>query len=121
MAMTKKERAEFDAAITKANLLAALRWTEEVKKDVPAPGYDDKETSGWDFNISTRTVFEEWSGSVTHGRMPKNKAFASQDSKSLFSTKLLALRAMRHSIEKEVAWRLLAVDKLIAAELENLK
>lgn len=37
MAMTKKEKAAYDAAIKTAETAAALRWTEPVEPDVPVP------------------------------------------------------------------------------------
>lgn len=48
MAMTKKEKAMFEALLT----AAALRTTADVKRDVPPPGVGsrfDALSKGWDF------------------------------------------------------------------------
>jgi hypothetical protein len=118
MAMTKKERAEFDAAILRAETLAALRWTGPVCKDVEPPNggcYAD----GWDFSSYTAEVWQAWSSSVVHGRGPAPKtgrhSSASQNGVHLFSTKERALAALRHAIEQEAAAKLLKIDKQIAA------
>lgn len=118
MAMTKKEKAEFDAAILRANTLAALRWTEPVKKDVPLPN-PFCETSGFDFNTYNTKVYQAWSTAISHGDgdCRKNSHSASQRGIWLFSTKVLALRAMRHEIECQSAKKLREIDEQIALEI----
>jgi hypothetical protein len=119
MAMTKKEQAEFKAAIDRAELLAALRWTSLVEKDVPPPqNRMDGYSEGWDFNSSNQTVRLCWSSCIYHGEGPAPKIgerykSASQNPMWLFSTKEKALAAMRHEIEKKAATDLLAVDRQI--------
>jgi hypothetical protein len=119
MAMTKKEQAAMQAAIDKAETLAALRWTEPVAKDVPPPekGY----TEGWEFNIYTKAVDPYWSSCIYHGQGPAPKDGncydgGRQNPRKLYSTKLLALMALRHEVEKEAATSLMRIDRLIEAE-----
>jgi hypothetical protein len=118
MAMTKKERAEFDAAILRAGILAALRWTDRVEADVPPPGFDEPNTSGWElivgYDLDTCRVREAWSSSVSHGSRSRESGCASQGSISLYSTELLALKALRHKVEQKSAERLYRLDTLIA-------
>jgi len=116
MAMTKKERAEFDAAIAKAKLLAALRWTSIVQKDVPKPVEYGESSEGFDFNSDAARIDHQWSEYIRHGDMPKTNRTAYQEGKRLFSTRLLALRAMRHEVEIECARKLLNIDKQIEVE-----
>lgn len=123
MAMTKKERAEFDAAIHRAELLAALRWTDAVEKDVPPPiNGSDKFTTGWRFNSYSMRVDQAWSGSNSNGsgnppNIIENKyRSASQGGVWLYSTEQKAYAAMRHEIELESAKKLLQCDKEIRAE-----
>ncbi len=119
MAMTKKEKADFDAAIKRANTLAALRWTEPVEKDVPIPEHFTDSTSGWDFNTYSGTVRQMWSECVSHGDGLKRTGSASQNGLWLFSTKLLALRALRHAVEREAADKLRKIDDAITAEMSS--
>jgi len=121
MAMTKKERAEMDAAIERAELLAALRWTAPVQPDVAPPQSGGGYTEGWVFNAYSSTVQLEWSGSVLHGSGPaprdgKRASCASQRSQWMYSTKAKALAAMRHEVERESARKLLAIDKRLRDE-----
>jgi hypothetical protein len=120
MAMTKKEKAAFDAAIERAEILAALRWTAPVLPDVPPPksGYSE----GWEFNAYTRRVEQAWSDTVTHGSGPaphdyKRYVSASQNGIALYSTKARALAALRYEVELQAAKMLLEIDKRIALEL----
>lgn len=116
--MTKKEKAEFDAAIRRAETIAALRWTWPVEKDLPIPEWG-KQTSGFDFNLYSMEVVERWSEYSAHGLGPKRLGVASQNGRQLFSTRALALKALRHAVEKEAAENLLKIDKMITDELSN--
>jgi hypothetical protein len=121
MAMTKKERAEFDAALAQARILGALRWTATVAKDVPAPSYSSNAlafTEGWTYNTYSGTVELGWSESNAHGKGPypagdRNKS-AAQGARALFSTESKALAALRHALELQAAEKLAAVDRRIA-------
>jgi hypothetical protein len=118
MAMTKKERADMNAAIDRAETLAALRWTAPVERDVMPPergGY----TEGWDFNVYSMQVWRGWSSCVSHGIGPApiegRHHSGSQNARRMFSTKEKALRAMRHEMELQFAADLLKVERRIAS------
>ena len=108
------------AAIDRAETLAALRWTSPVQQDVGVPknGYSE----GWDYNAWTKTVFIGWSGTVSHGTGPAPKAgelkSGSQQPRRYYSTEALALAAMRHEIELNTAAALLKIDRQIAIALD---
>ncbi len=115
--MNKKERAEYDRAIETAEILGAFHFTAPVQRDVQPPS-GQTYTEGWDFNSYTATVWRAWSGSVSHGEGPAplgNRRFmsGSQGCRSMFSSKVLALRALRHEMELKYAKELLKVDKQI--------
>lgn len=114
--MTKKERAEFGAAILKAKTLAALRWTGPVAPDLPVPKSFEK-TSGWHFNDHNKSVMQMWSESIAHGYgVERNRTISGrQGGKALYSTELLALKALRHAVECEAAAALVRIDDAIAA------
>ena len=127
MTMTKKERTEMQAAktemqaaINRAEALAALRWTAPVRPDldVPENGY----SKGWDYNSYSQCVFTSWSGRVSHGTGPapteENYRTGTQGARRLYSTQALALAAMRHEIELKAAADLLKIDRQIAAALQ---
>ena len=120
MAMTKKEQAAMQAVIYRAETLAALRWTGPVARDVGVPlqGYSE----GWDYNAHNMRVWVGWSGQVVHGQGPAPKDGqrhynGSQGSMHMFSTRALALAAMRHEMEQKAAADLLKVDRQIAAAM----
>jgi hypothetical protein len=116
MAMTKKEQAAMQAAIDRAETLAALRWTNPVSPDVgiPETGY----SQGWDYNAYTGDVYLGWSGRVSHGTgaAPEARSYLSgiQNPRRYYSTQALALAAMRHEIEIKAAGNLLKIDRQIA-------
>ena len=121
MAMTKKERAEMDAAIGAAKTLAALRWTDPVEKDVHPPASFDKYLNGWIYNEYGGLVMQAWTSSVCHGKGchsegGKRPTSASQNSIRMYSTRLLAMKALRHAIELECAKKLMQIDLAIDAE-----
>jgi hypothetical protein len=117
MAMNKKEQAAMQAAIDRAETLAALRWTEPVERDIgiPEKGFSE----GWDYNTHSQRVWIGWSDRTAHGsgQAPINSRIrnGSQGSRKMFSTKAKALAAMRHEVEKNAASELLKIDRLIAA------
>lgn len=118
MAMTKKEKEALEAALT----AAALRTTTDVAADVPPPSDSrDGLTKGW-LPIAERSDYPRvepaCSSSVYHGRGQQNET-TSQGARSLYSTKLLALKALRRAVEKHCADRLRAVDRMIEAESSN--
>lgn len=125
MAMTKAERermAELEVALREA---LALRWTDLVTPDIPKPGYQEK-TSGFVFNAYSSDVRPAWSSSAYHGigysseeEQRASRLSARQQGIPLFSTRLLALRGLRHELECEAAKRLAAIDAQIEAELHK--
>ncbi len=115
MAMTKKERAEFDAALTAARVLGALRWTTPVERDVPPPQWGAPNSTGYIFNAYTSSVDVACSGHVSHG-VGSATQLRSQGALHLFSTKLLALKALRCAVESQAARTLAAIDTRIAIE-----
>ena len=119
--MTKKEQAAMQDAIHRANTLAALRWTSPVQRDVDVP--KDGYSEGWDHNTWTREVFMGWSTATSHGTGPAPEAgkhrSGSQQPRRYYSTKALALAAMRHEIEQKVAADLLKIDRQIIALQEG--
>ena len=125
MAMNKKEQAAMQAAIDRAELLSALRWSAPVDRDVAPPdrgyssGYSSGYSEGWDFNAYNQTVWLGWSSSIHHGTGPAPKdgeryLSASQQCRSMYSTKALALAALRHEVERRVAADLMKIDRQIA-------
>ena len=109
------------AAIHRADTLAALRWTSPVQRDVDVP--KDGYSEGWDYNPWTREVFIGWSNTVYHGTGPAPEAGqyrrGSQWPQRYYSTQALALAAMRHEIEQKAAADLLKIDRQIAALQEG--
>ena len=113
--MTKKEKAAMDAL----RQLAALRWTAPVAPDVQPPATFGGASTGYFFNAYSAEVSPGWSSSIYHGHgaaPAKAGLTGSQGARALYSTRLLALRAMRHAIELECARKLASVDLAIEEE-----
>lgn len=124
MAMNKKEQAEM-AELRRAVLLAkAFRFTKKPARDVAPPSGTNAYTSGFDYNVNSMSVWDAWSGCVVNGRGPApdpskaRYASASQNSRSLYSTRLLALEALRADYELVAARFLAKIDEEIEAEIE---
>lgn len=119
MAMTKKEAEEVADLKRRLSVLAALRWTDEVEPDVPIPERSANElTKGWlpgGAASSWPRVEKACSSSQSHAYGQDDET-TSQQAKRLYSTKLLALKALRHEMELYFAGRLATVDLQIAAE-----
>jgi hypothetical protein len=121
MAMNKAEK-QLEDAIDKARLYAAFQITPEITPDLPAPssgvGFGaDAHIYGYDFNEHTRKVFEAWSESVRNGTGHGERKHGSQGGRNLYSTKLLALQAMRNKIAMKSADILVGIDLMIDKEL----
>ena len=114
--MTKKEQEEVRVLKNKLSVLAALRWTDEVLPDVSIPNSFDSLSVGW--LPAYDRVEPACSSSVFHalGRTDKT---TSQQPKKLYSTKLLALKALRHEMELRCAEELARVDTKIAKEKDS--
>ena len=113
--MTKKEIAEVELMRRELRILSALRWTEEVKPDIDYP--QGKEfTKGWLVGYKNATI--GCSNSVHHSS-GRNDRTDSQRPVQLYSTKLLALRGLRHETERRCAIELADVDRMIEAALKQ--
>jgi len=106
MAMTKKEKADFEKILFRANTLAALRWTDEIMPDISRSDATGTVTCGWDY--FTESLF-----TVDRVEQRRSDTYRSTGGINLFSSELLALKALRHAVEKECAARLYRVDRLI--------
>ncbi len=126
MPMTKAEK----AMAQELRVQAALRWTGPVLPDVPPPGYSWKPgekafTSGWMRHGGSSwdggRVEQPWSSATGHGSgpAPSSNISGRQNSSALFSTKLLALRALRHDVERSSAEKLARIDAWIEEEVAN--
>lgn len=117
MAMTKKEKEYVDGLLLELKRAKAFRQTNEVLFDV-APPTDWRTVEGWSYNLHTRTVYKTWSTSVCHGH-GDIKSSRQQRSISQYSTRLLALRALRHDVEQRFIAELMKIDDQIHAEIRN--
>lgn len=117
MAMTKKEQTAFESLQHQLRLAKALRFTESVERDVMPPSNYDGLAKGWDYNayIGGPRVEKACSSCVHHGFGDDTKT-TSQGTRRLFSTKLLALRALRVEVESKVAEILAKIDEQIEEE-----
>lgn len=111
--MTKKEQEQVRQLKERLSTLAALRWTDEVLPDIPIPGFNDPLAKGYTPCYDRVEPACSSSGFHAVGRQDKT---GSQRPLSLYSTRLLALKALRHQMELGFAKKLATVDLWIAAE-----
>ena len=114
MAMTKKEKAAIEAAINRAETLEALRWTQRVLPDVDTPARYSDIATGWTFNVASMRVSRGWTSSISHGTGEYRPGSGSQGGIAMFSTRALAVAALRHAVELDSAQRLMRVDAMKA-------
>lgn len=125
MAMNKKEQAEMAALKRQLAVASAFVRTPAVSEDLPPPTPDERHryTHGFSFNTYNKNVSEYWSSSVSnHTENPEEKKgyiSGSQGGIALYSTRLLALKALRHAVENEAAKSLADIDMEIAAEIQS--
>lgn len=124
MAMNKKEQAEFASMKKKLAVASAFVRTPAVERDVPAPSPSGptRYSHGFDFNVYGFAINEYWSSCSSHyTENPQGKSgyvSGSQRGISLYSTRLLALRALRHAVENKAASDLAEIDMKIEAEIK---
>jgi len=113
--MNKKEQAAFDAAVKEARLFRALNWTSPISPDVPIPSGSGTIVNGWLYHVYDNGRVEKACTSSVHHSFGNWDRTTTQNPRSLYSTELLAYKAMRHEMERAFAEKLAAVDAKIAA------
>jgi hypothetical protein len=111
MAMNKKEKEYLEHILTQF----ALRHTQEVLPDIPPPPLGSPHgtlTKGFLFNSYSKEVRESCSSSMYHSYHRSDKT-NTQGARHLYSSRLLALKAMRYEVEQKYAKELREIDKLI--------
>ena len=111
MAMSKKEQETVRELKRKLSVLAALRWTDAVHPDIPIPDFQTI-TKGW--MTGYERADKAMSSSISHKRGDWEDRSWSQQPRALYSTELLALKALRHEMEEQFAEKLASVDLQIA-------
>lgn len=120
MAMTKKEQAEMEDLKRQLAIAKAFRFTNPVNKDVapPSGGWGSTLSTGWVFNSYTKKVDVACSSQVHHA-IGKTDKTSTQNPIWMFSSKLLALKALRHDLERKFAEELANIDKMIEIEEQH--
>lgn len=116
--MNKKEQAEMEELKVKL----ALRLTDKIYPDLKKPdGSDYKQMNkGWYFNAHSMQVSKACSTSHGHSVWSDEKT-SSQNGIDIFSTRLLALKAMRHEVEMKSARDLRRIDVMIEKEILEIE
>lgn len=112
MAMNKSERATFAYLRT----MLALHITEAVEPDIAPPAKSNALRKGWLFNVHSQRVEIACTSGVSHSFGQDDQA-RSQGTRRLFSSRLLALRALRYATEQECAKKLRDIDRQIETEV----
>ena len=117
--MNKKEQAEMQALREQLHLSNALRFTETpAGPDVPPPDFAGLSKGFLYHAHGEGRVAPACSSAVSHN-FGSNEKTSTQNPRHLYSTKLLALRALRHEMELDCAKRLARIDALIAQEINS--
>lgn len=115
MPMTKKEQAYVSELENTVRISRSFKFTPAVKPDVYPPVGGGELSKGFSFNSHSWEVCPACSSSVSHNCWADDKT-TSQGARNLFSSRKLALQAMRHELEIQYAGELAKIDKLVEAE-----
>ena len=120
MAMNKAEK----ALVEELRVQVALRWTAPVIPDVPPPSGDavQRLSKGFLFCGETSSMggaVDKACSSSVHHSIGRDDQTTSQHSRHLYSTRLLALRALRYATEKYCAGLLRRIDAQIEIQVEG--
>jgi len=117
MAMNKAEKEAMESALT----AAALRTTSDVFPDVIPPDNTSNRLSTGFITVGSMSdsarVDTACSSSIGHGIGRTDKT-TSQGSRRLYSSRILALRALRREVENDCANRLRRIDRMIEGEIK---
>jgi hypothetical protein len=117
MTMNKREQAEVAELRHQLALARALRCTPVVLPDVPIPTRFHNLVKGFLYCASQSAWRVEPACSSCHEHsFGNNDKTTIRDGKKLFSTRLLALRALRNDAERQCAEWLAAIDAMIDRE-----
>jgi hypothetical protein len=115
MAMTKKEQQRLADLEQQLREAKAFRFTEPVEPDVGVPEtFAEGLRKGFLFNDHNDDVSKACSSSCYHS-YGSHERTSTQGSRRLYSTELLALRALRNQVELKCAKRLSEIDRRIAS------
>lgn len=118
MAMSKKDSANMEELKEQLRVAKALRFTDVVTPDIPVPLGDQGLSRGYLYAGTDYPRVELSCSSSVHHSFGNPDRTTSQGARRLFSTKLLALRALRHELEIDCANKLAKIDRLIEEELK---
>lgn len=113
MAMNKKEQ----KLVEDLQIIAALKWTDDVVKDIPVPYSSSTLVVGYTYDQYSKTVSGSCSTSSSHSIHSVSET-SSQGGIQMFSTKAKAFKAMRHAVCVKVAQELRYIDKLIEEDCQ---
>lgn len=116
MAMNKTEQAMVADLRRQLREAKAMRFTEPVPTDVAIP--QAGLAKGWMFNdyIQNPRVDVACTSWTSHS-FGNDQETKSKRPMRLYSTRLLALRALRHAMEKQCAGLLAGIDEQIESEI----
>jgi hypothetical protein len=114
--MTNKELAAVERLKHELRLARAWKMTDPVTPDIPIPDYMDGIKNGYLYNAYSARIEKACTSAINHNFGGWDKT-TTQQPRELYSTPILAIRAMRYEMEREFLNKLAAVDKLIEAEL----
>lgn len=110
--IAEQEQCEAERAM---RIAQALRWTGPTPAPDVAPPDTHGLTTGYMFNVYAQYVEVACSSSVSHA-IGRTDRTTSQRPLHLYSTRLLALRALRAESERKFAEQLAKIDEQIEAE-----
>lgn len=113
--MAKSKSQEIQELKVELERLKSWRLTEMIEPNVKAPsgsGPFQEKSFGWTFNAYSKEVYEEWSTRTSHGSII-GLNISQQRSQDMYSSKELALRAMRACVEQQMLAELYKIDQKI--------
>ena len=118
--MNKAEKAELEGLRQDLRMVKALKFTDVVYPDIPIPTLCDDVAKGFTFTsyVSMHPQVKiACSSSRSHSTCRDNNP-NTQGGIELYSSRLLALKALRNSFERQFAGELARIDQEIQDELK---
>jgi len=119
MAMNKAEKQQLEDALEQVRIYKSFQITPKIEPDLQPPSSSSgfgAHIYGYSFNSHTIHVSEAWSEFTRNGSGHGERKHAAQNGIALYSTKLLALQAMRHEVAIRAARLLADIDVQIEQE-----
>lgn len=110
--MNKKEQKAFDDLARELEMERAMRITEKIEPDLEPPKSFAEIVNGWGFNVYNNSISKCCTSAGGHNYGGWGKTTTQQPMR-LYSSEVLAYKALRAAVSKKYAEELARIDRRI--------